>query len=117
MSTPAVLARISRRRRTAFGVALLLAIAIGLSIGFTLGLNRFASEVFEPMLVALYSIPKITLYPILLLMFGLGIVGEDRLRHHPRRHPDRAVHDQRGAQRPPGLHQDRTASWAWARST
>jgi NitT/TauT family transport system permease protein len=25
------------------------------------------------MLVALYSIPKITLYPILLLMFGLGI--------------------------------------------
>jgi NitT/TauT family transport system permease protein len=29
--------------------------------------------VFEPMLVALYSIPKITLYPILLLAFGLGM--------------------------------------------
>ncbi|GGF12477.1 ABC transporter permease [Aliidongia dinghuensis] len=57
----------------AFGVALLLAILIGLAIGFLLGLSRFASEVLEPVLVALYSIPKITLYPILLLMFGLGI--------------------------------------------
>jgi NitT/TauT family transport system permease protein len=27
----------------------------------------------EPMLVALYSIPKITLYPIILLTFGIGI--------------------------------------------
>jgi NitT/TauT family transport system permease protein len=57
----------------AFAGALLFAIAIGLSIGFLLGLNRFANEVLEPVLVAVYSIPKITLYPILLLMFGLGI--------------------------------------------
>ena len=57
----------------AFAGALLLAISIGLSIGFLLGLNRFASEVLEPVLVAVYSIPKITLYPILLLMFGLGM--------------------------------------------
>lgn len=57
----------------AFVIALVLAIAIGLSIGFLLGLNRFASEVLEPVLVAVYSIPKITLYPILLLMFGLGM--------------------------------------------
>jgi NitT/TauT family transport system permease protein len=57
----------------AFAFALALAIAGGLAIGFTLGLSRLASEVFEPMLVAIYSIPKITLYPILLLAFGLGI--------------------------------------------
>jgi NitT/TauT family transport system permease protein len=56
----------------AFGTALLLAVVIGLTLGFGLGLNRFASEVLEPILVAAYSIPKITLYPILLLMFGLG---------------------------------------------
>jgi len=60
----------------AFGVALLLAILIGLSTGFLLGLNRFASEVLEPVLIAVYSIPKITLYPILLLMFGLGIAAK-----------------------------------------
>lgn len=58
---------------SAFGMALVLAVLIGLGIGFALGGNRFLSDVFEPMLVALYSIPKITLYPILLLAFGLGI--------------------------------------------
>jgi NitT/TauT family transport system permease protein len=57
----------------AFGMALVLAVVIGLGIGFTLGAQRFLGEVFEPMLIALYSIPKITLYPILLLAFGLGI--------------------------------------------
>lgn len=60
----------------AFALALLLAVGIGLSLGFLLGINRFAGEVFEPVLVALYSIPKITLYPILLLMFGLGIAAK-----------------------------------------
>ena len=58
---------------TAFGVALALSVVLGLAIGFILGINRFANDVFEPMLVTAYSIPKITLYPILLLMFGLGI--------------------------------------------
>lgn len=58
---------------TAFGVALALSVVLGLAIGFALGTNRFANDVFEPMLVTAYSIPKITLYPILLLMFGLGI--------------------------------------------
>jgi NitT/TauT family transport system permease protein len=57
----------------AFAVALAISVALGLLIGFALGLNRRSGEVFEPMLVALYSIPKITLYPILLLAFGIGI--------------------------------------------
>jgi NitT/TauT family transport system permease protein len=58
---------------SAFGMALVLAVLMGLGIGFALGGNRFLGDVFEPMLIALYSIPKITLYPILLLAFGLGI--------------------------------------------
>jgi NitT/TauT family transport system permease protein len=57
----------------AFALALLIAVLSGLAVGFALGLNRLASDVLEPILVALYSIPKITLYPILLLMFGLGM--------------------------------------------
>lgn len=57
----------------AFGIALLLSIVIGLSIGFSLGLSRFMREVFEPSLIALYSVPKITLYPIVLLACGLGM--------------------------------------------
>ena len=42
-------------------------------IGLALGASRLAAEVTEPMLVALYAIPKITLYPVILLLFGLGI--------------------------------------------
>lgn len=57
----------------AFFFALLLAVLLGLVIGFLLGAHRFSSEVFEPVLVALYSVPKITLYPIILLAFGLGL--------------------------------------------
>jgi NitT/TauT family transport system permease protein len=57
----------------AFAAALAIAVGSGLVIGFSLGFHKLAGEVCEPMLVALYSIPKITLYPILLLAFGLGM--------------------------------------------
>jgi NitT/TauT family transport system permease protein len=57
----------------AFAAALAIAIGLGLLIGFALGLHRLSGDAIEPMLVALYSIPKITLYPILLLAFGIGI--------------------------------------------
>ncbi len=57
----------------AFGLALAIAVGLGLLIGFSLGLHRLSGQAWEPMLVALYSIPKITLYPILLLAFGIGM--------------------------------------------
>ena len=57
----------------AFALALAIAVVLGLAIGFVLGLHRLSGEAMEPMLVALYSIPKITLYPIILLAFGLGM--------------------------------------------
>ena len=57
----------------AFAVALAIAVILGLLIGFALGLHKVSGDAMEPMLVALYSIPKITLYPIILLFFGLGL--------------------------------------------
>ena len=57
----------------AFATALVIALCAGLAIGLALGANRLSGEVAEPILVALYSIPKITLYPVILLLFGLGI--------------------------------------------
>ena len=57
----------------AFAAALVIAVVLGLLIGFALGLHRLSAQAMEPMLVALYSIPKITLYPIILLVFGLGM--------------------------------------------
>jgi NitT/TauT family transport system permease protein len=57
----------------AFAYACLIALAGGLAVGFILGANRFAGQVGEPILTTLYAIPKITLYPVILLIFGLGI--------------------------------------------
>jgi NitT/TauT family transport system permease protein len=57
----------------AFVTALVIALLGGLTIGLALGAHRLSGDVAEPILVALYSIPKITLYPVILLLFGLGI--------------------------------------------
>jgi NitT/TauT family transport system permease protein len=75
ISTPQFAAHLAETS-AAFGVALLIAVASGLTIGFALGASRFLGDVLEPVLVALYSIPKITLYPILLLAFGLGMASK-----------------------------------------
>jgi len=58
---------------TAFGLASLIAIAAGVALGLWLGLRRFAGDVADPVLGTLYSVPKITLYPLILLAFGLGV--------------------------------------------
>ena len=57
----------------AFVTALVISLLAGLVIGLALGAHRLAGEVTEPILTALYSIPKITLYPVILLLFGLGL--------------------------------------------
>jgi NitT/TauT family transport system permease protein len=57
----------------AFGVALAISIVLGLATGFALGFHRLMNDVLEPVLVALYSVPKLTLYPIVLLAFGIGM--------------------------------------------
>jgi NitT/TauT family transport system permease protein len=59
------------------GLAFLQALAIawigGIGIGLLLGGHKLTGEVAEPILVGLYSLPKITLYPVILLLFGLGM--------------------------------------------
>ena len=57
----------------AFGIAYALSVVMGLLVGFWLGFDRLSGDTLEPMIVSLYAIPKLTLYPILLLAFGLGL--------------------------------------------
>jgi len=57
----------------AFGASLAIASAAGVAAGLALGFHRFSGAVAEPILTALYSLPKVTLYPLVLLIFGLGI--------------------------------------------
>jgi NitT/TauT family transport system permease protein len=58
---------------SAFLLAFLLSAVFGLALGLILGLRRFAGDVAEPVLAGFYTIPKVTLYPVVLLIFGLGM--------------------------------------------
>ncbi len=58
---------------SALGQAALISLVGGLAIGILLGAHKLSGAVAEPILIALYSIPKITLYPLILLFFGLGM--------------------------------------------
>ena len=57
----------------AFLLAFGLSALIGLALGLIFGIHRFAGEIAEPILAGFYTIPKVTLYPVVLLLFGLGM--------------------------------------------
>jgi NitT/TauT family transport system permease protein len=62
-----------RETFTAFALAFVIAVSAGVTLGVVLGLNRFSGDTLEPILVNFYSLPKVTLYPLVLLVFGLGM--------------------------------------------
>jgi NitT/TauT family transport system permease protein len=59
----------------AFACALVIACGIGLALGVWMGAHYLSGAVGEPILIALYTLPKITLYPVVLLIFGLSFSG------------------------------------------
>lgn len=56
--------------------AFVLATVVGLFAGLALGLSRFWGDVFEPLILATYSIPKVTLYPLFLMLFKVGAASK-----------------------------------------
>ena len=56
----------------AFAVSAVISVAAGVLLGCALGLSRLLGRVIEPVLTSLYALPKVTLYPVVLLLFGLG---------------------------------------------
>ena len=57
----------------AMGVAAVMVVIFGIPFGILLGLHRLSGNVAQPVLAALYALPKVSLYPIVLLIFGLTI--------------------------------------------
>lgn len=57
----------------ALGLSLLISCVAGIVLGVMIGLSRSVTEIFEPILVTLYALPKVTLYPVVLLFFGIGL--------------------------------------------
>ena len=56
----------------AFAVSGAVSVAGGVALGAGLGVSRLAGRVMEPVLAGFYALPKVTLYPVVLLLFGLG---------------------------------------------
>jgi NitT/TauT family transport system permease protein len=46
---------------------------VGLALGFALGRSKLMSELLEPFIIGLYSIPKIALAPLFIIWLGLGM--------------------------------------------
>lgn len=46
--------------------------SLGVLTGLILGRSEYLSKIFEPYIVAMNSIPRIALVPLIILMFGLG---------------------------------------------
>jgi NitT/TauT family transport system permease protein len=53
-----------------------LGIAGGVAVGLLFGYWRTMAEVLEPLMVALNSLPRITVAPIVILWFGLGMTSK-----------------------------------------
>ena len=53
-----------------------LAVAVGLAVGGTLGMNRLLGRTYGPMLAALYAVPAVVWYPSLMLFFGLDAASK-----------------------------------------
>lgn len=60
----------------AFGWAFFYAVAIGLGLGLWLGYHQPSGKLFTPFLTAFASVPKVVLYPIVLLVCGLNLSGK-----------------------------------------
>ncbi len=57
----------------AFVAAYAAAAILGVAFGLVLGFHRLTGDAAEPMIAAFYAIPKLTLYPIILLIVGIGM--------------------------------------------
>lgn len=54
-------------------VGLLLGSVLGVTVAFFMGRFDMIGKIFDPVIVALYGIPKLALGPLFILWFGLGI--------------------------------------------
>lgn len=53
-------------------LGLAIALALGVTVGLLMARSRWVDAVLEPLLGGLYSIPKISLYPVMIAILGLG---------------------------------------------
>ena len=60
----------------AFLLSAVISAGAGILLGAAFGASRLFGRVVEPLLAAFYALPKVTLYPVVLLLFGLSFSGQ-----------------------------------------
>lgn len=55
-------------------IAYLITMVVGVAVGFIFASSKVVGDAFEPILLVLYAIPKIILYPLLILILGIGVL-------------------------------------------
>ena len=61
---------------TAAGLGFVIGSIVGGLTGFVLGWVRRLGELFEPFILAIYTLPKIALAPLFVLWFGIGLTNK-----------------------------------------
>lgn len=64
---------------TAVGIGFFFAVLAGTGVGLLLGLSPFLREVFEPMILAAYAVPKLIIFPVILLFLGIGLAAQSTM--------------------------------------
>jgi NitT/TauT family transport system permease protein len=57
----------------ALAIGFTIGATLGIVLGFVLGRSALLARVFEPYLLGLYSVPKIAIAPLFVLLFGIGL--------------------------------------------
>lgn len=52
------------------------ACVVGIIVGYFMGMYRWFDEVMDPWIATLYSIPIITVVPLIIIWFGLGMISK-----------------------------------------
>jgi len=56
----------------AFTIGFVIALVVGIPLGVALGRYRFFSMLLDPLLMALYTMPRLAMMPLLVVWFGVG---------------------------------------------
>ncbi len=75
LATPPVLAA-ARVTAMEVGWAFALAAGVGVSLGLVIGLSAFAYRTFRPIVLLLFSVPKMVMLPLFILFFGIGVLSK-----------------------------------------
>jgi len=52
------------------------ACVVGIILGYLMGMHRWLDEIMDPWIATLYSIPIITVVPLIIIWFGIGMISK-----------------------------------------